>query len=365
MSESTNPSSVAVAAPPESSATVNPTTVMESPTPATPPENTTGSAPAPAVASAAPAVAAAQPDIEADEIDALEGDSAFGDDASEEHGRRYHAYRDGKYLIPNDETEQDRLDLHHHVFNLAFDGKLVHAPIKNPSRVLDAGTGTGIWAIDFADQYPEAHIIGSDLSPIQPGWIPPNLEFEVDDLEDTWRHKPFSYIHIRSLAGSIKDWPRLLSQALTHLEPGGYLEVVEFEVLLRIQNEHEIAFPPMIKKWQEGLHQAGEAIGRSFDIAPRLKDMLSEAGYVGVHGEVTRVPNSPWAKEKRWKELGLYQQHQMLDATSSYGQAHFTRVLGWSKQEFDVMSACCRRELKDLRYHTYSDLYVCYGQRPL
>jgi ubiquinone/menaquinone biosynthesis C-methylase UbiE len=40
---------------------------------------------------------------------------------------------------------------HHHVFNLALDGKLVFAPIKNPQRVLDAGTGTGIWAIDFAE----------------------------------------------------------------------------------------------------------------------------------------------------------------------------------------------------------------------
>lgn len=121
----------------------------------------------------------------------------------------------------------------------------------------------------------------------------------------------------------------------------------------------------MIKKWQEGLHIAGENIGRSFDIAPKLKGMLEGAGYVGVNEEVTRVPDSPWAKDKKWKELGLYQQHQMLDATSSYGQAHFTRVLGWSKQEFDVMSACCRRELKDLRFHTYSDLYAVYGQRPL
>jgi methylase of polypeptide subunit release factors len=33
--------------------------------------------------------------------------------------------------------------------------------------VLDIGTGTGIWAIDFADEHPEAEVIGTDLSPIQ------------------------------------------------------------------------------------------------------------------------------------------------------------------------------------------------------
>ncbi len=54
-------------------------------------------------------------------------------------------------MQPNDDKEQDRLDLHHHVFNLVAGGKLFYAPIENPSRVLDAGTGTGIWAIDFAE----------------------------------------------------------------------------------------------------------------------------------------------------------------------------------------------------------------------
>lgn len=33
-----------------------------------------------------------------------------------ENGRRYHAYREGAYPLPNDEKEQNRLDLAHHVF---------------------------------------------------------------------------------------------------------------------------------------------------------------------------------------------------------------------------------------------------------
>ncbi len=88
-------------------------------------------------------------------------------------------------MIPNDEKEQNRLDLRHHLSTLIFNGKLFNAPIKNPSRVLDGGTGTGIWAIEFADEFPSAHVIGTDLSPIQPGWIPPNLQFEIDDLKDS------------------------------------------------------------------------------------------------------------------------------------------------------------------------------------
>jgi methylase of polypeptide subunit release factors len=35
-------------------------------------------------------------------------------------------------------------------------------------RVLDLGTGSGIWAIEYADAHPEADVIGVDLSPVQP-----------------------------------------------------------------------------------------------------------------------------------------------------------------------------------------------------
>ena len=52
---------------------------------------------------------------------------------------------------PNDEQEQDRLDLSHHIYKMLFQGALHRAPVKDPRRVLDIGTGTGIWAIDFAE----------------------------------------------------------------------------------------------------------------------------------------------------------------------------------------------------------------------
>ena len=61
-----------------------------------------------------------------------------------------------------------------------LDGELFRAPISNaPGRVLDVGTGTGIWAMDFADEYPSAVVIGIDLSPIQPSWVPTNCKFLV------------------------------------------------------------------------------------------------------------------------------------------------------------------------------------------
>ena len=107
-----------------------------------------------------------------------------------ENGRRYHAYYGpDKNLMPTDETEQERLDIHHEIMLLIMGGKLYKAPVGNPHRVLDLGTGTGIWTIDFAQDHPEAEVIGLDLSPIQPSWVPPNCKFEVDDFELEWTYK--------------------------------------------------------------------------------------------------------------------------------------------------------------------------------
>jgi len=63
-----------------------------------------------------------------------------------ENGRRYTSQRTsgGDYALPNDETEQERLDLMHHLFNLFMKGELFLAPVKNPKRILDLGCGTGM-----------------------------------------------------------------------------------------------------------------------------------------------------------------------------------------------------------------------------
>lgn len=100
---------------------------------------------------------------------------------SESFSKSYYIHelilQDGRYLFPNDEGEMDRMDLQHHVWTLMLGGKLYLAPIPKDKvhRALDIGTGTGIWAIDFADDHPETVVIGVDLSGIQPTYAPPNL----------------------------------------------------------------------------------------------------------------------------------------------------------------------------------------------
>lgn len=68
---------------------------------------------------------------------------------SYQNGRRYHRYRHGRYPLPNDETEQNREDMLHAMMLEATDGRLFYAPIgEYPQKIVDLGTGTGMWALE-------------------------------------------------------------------------------------------------------------------------------------------------------------------------------------------------------------------------
>ncbi|KAL1991441.1 hypothetical protein VTN49DRAFT_5433 [Thermomyces lanuginosus] len=247
------------------------------------------------------------------EIDAsYENDSSYGDELSSysasltssvldyrlENGRRYHKYRDGAYLLPNDDAENERLDMLHEMFLVLLDRKLYLAPIRNPQRVIDLATGTGLWAIDFADQHPQAEVIGCDLSPTQPTLVPPNVKFLVDDIESDWAYErnPFDFIHARFLAASIKNYGRLIRECYRSVKPGGWVEFQDWDCYPF--SEDGSLDGTALQKYQNEINKAFEKAGYEMRPGPKLKEWFKEAGFQNIVVNKYFIPYGVWPKDR-------------------------------------------------------------------
>ncbi|KAL2180554.1 S-adenosyl-L-methionine-dependent methyltransferase [Thermothelomyces heterothallicus CBS 202.75] len=283
------------------------------------------------------------------------------------HGRRYHAYQAGKYQFPNDEKEQERLDMVHHAFYRCLHDRLFLAPIDPDKglRVLDVGTGTGLWAIHLGDEHPgAAEIVGNDLSPIQPTWCPPNVRFLVDDVELDWAEpRPYDYIHCRYMAGSIKDWPRLIRQMYNNLVPGGWLELQESVNTLYSQDGSLTEDNPMVRM-MDGLMEACDRIGRTMNPAPSMERWVRDAGFVNVRVHVFPLPVGAWPRDPRLKEIGTLLAVNFTEGVEAFTAALFADVLGWSKDEIAVLNAGVRSAAKKADTHALFDFLVITAQKP-
>ncbi|KAK0641842.1 S-adenosylmethionine-dependent methyltransferase [Cercophora newfieldiana] len=270
------------------------------------------------------------------------------------HGRTFQNFKDAEYWGPNDDKQNNALDLHHHMSLLMHDGKLNLAPIENPQAVLDVGTGTGIWAMDFADQYPSAEVTGTDLSPIQPQWTPPNCKFELDDasLEWTFADNSFDFIHIRYLLGSIEDWPKLYKQAFRCLKPGGWIEHTDSSVNI-IDNDNSLPKDNPYPAWNQFFVDAGKKIGKTFNVTENDQqiDWAREAGFDNINLIKHKIPFGTWPAEKKWKEIGVFNQTASVEGLEGYGLLVGTHILGWELTELQVFFAKVRSAMLNTSYH--------------
>lgn len=283
-----------------------------------------------------------------------------------EHGRRYHAYKDGSYFMPNDENEQDRLDLMHHLLKILTDGKRYFAPIKreNLRRVLDAGCGTGIWSIEMGDKFPEAEILGNDLSPVQPAWVPPNVKFEVDDLEAPWTHyRHFDFIFARYLDGAISDWPALVNNMFSKTRPGGWVELQGFDAHYK-SDDGTLKPESYVNQFCETIADGISKMGKVLYTGPLFEGLLKDAGFISIHVHTYKLPLGTWPKDKKMKEVGTVNALQYLEGMEAFSYRLLTTVLGWKLEEVQVFNAKVTQEIKSNKVHAYYTFYVAYGQKP-
>ncbi|KAF5660554.1 methyltransferase [Fusarium heterosporum] len=281
-----------------------------------------------------------------------------------ENGRRYHAYGDGTYWGPNDDRQQEAEDLIHELFRIVLGGSLYQAPIgDNPQSILDVGCGTGIWAIEMADMHPTAEVVGVDLSPIQPNFIPPNCIFEVDDINKEWTYPEdkFDFIHIRYMTGTVPDWTEFLTKAQRHLTPGGWIEHVEIWGDARADDDTMSPDSPL-KKWVKIFEDVGKKIGNPFFWNP--VHAFQEAGLQHVSERQVKVPIGTWPKNKDLQKWGAWNRQFLLQGLEGFIIRSLTELLGWEYEKAQIFLVDMRKELMNPKLHSYLLVTSVCGQKP-
>jgi len=210
--------------------------------------------------------------------------------------------------------------------------------------------------MDFADAYPSAEVLGVDLSPTQPSFVPPNLTFEIDDLEEEWTFStPFDFIYGRMTVGAFADSSKFFQQAYNNLTPGGWVEC--FDICNPVQSDDgTLPQDSDLLKWSHFMLEGCRKIGRSAE-SPRLyKQQLEEQGFVNIQEIVYRWPINKWPKDRHFKELGVWSLANVEPGLEGLSMALFTRILGWSKDELLLFLAGVRKDLKNPRYHAHWEM---------
>jgi SAM-dependent methyltransferase len=214
----------------------------------------------------------------------------------EENGRTYHKFRGGEkeYWGPNDDKQNDQLDIAHRMLTLLLDNKLYLAPIdEHCQRTLDVGCGTGIWAMDFAHAHPSL--------------VPPNCQFEIEDWESesTYEKDAFDFIHVRCLFGAISDWPKLNREIYAHTKTGGWIQHLDMSIDFT-SDDGTVGPDHIIAEWSRTFIEAGDKMGKTFRIADNASRLIRQACFTDVQESWCKMPVGSWSQDKKTRELGRW-----------------------------------------------------------
>lgn len=177
---------------------------------------------------------------------------------------------------------------------------------------------------DFADEFPNAEVIGTDITPIQPSWVPANVKFELDDCngEWTWSDNSFDFIHLRMMFGIIEDWYALFRQAYRTCNPGGYTESF-IKCGTFFSDNGSVKDDSAMAQWHRVWNAAGKKMGRTFEVYDHdlQQKGMEAAGFVDIQVKEYYIPVGVWHQDKNLAEKGLWWKIMMecdLEGKSAY-----------------------------------------------
>ncbi|KAF2755049.1 hypothetical protein EJ05DRAFT_503361 [Pseudovirgaria hyperparasitica] len=218
------------------------------------------------------------------------------------------------YMMGYSSPEAERLDSQHILMRHMNANRLLSPQLHSAVRagkikkILDIGTGTGIWPYDTTSEMKTLgasgplRFVGTDVAQsvhwvrhqIFDSNIYATITFDIIDLNDEDsmmglrdKYGPFDLVHSRLLFSSIKDgkWPAYLARIFRLLRPGGYVQLVENDIVNAAAcMNNQIAAESLVIAY--GIYRG---LGLQVDIAAHLAKLQLHAGFVDISDELRLV----------------------------------------------------------------------------
>lgn len=263
-------------------------------------------------------------------------------------------------------AESARLNIQHELSLLDQDGLLLVSQFpgsyrqqtgrEGNLRVADVGTGTGIWAIQLAQQHPDIQVVGFDLgipAPQSDGLPQPaNVHFAIQDLMAAWPTEgvaagPFDLVHCRQVLLNLPDPAKMLRQVFDNLRPGGIVEIREYWNPMVSEKDDAAGKPgdpgkgsrvPLLVEWHRGTVEAAAALGCDHGYAAGLPDALRDAGFSEVVVSDRKVPLGGWApdggreQDERTQKMDSLLCKMIEAGAPVMTKEMFVKGLGWTEE---------------------------------
>ncbi len=201
---------------------------------------------------------------------------------------------DVPYLLPKDAQEDQRLNYQHHVLYRTISNHYL-APLTQATTptILDVGTGTGIWPMEMASLFPQAHILGVDVALSSlPHPLPANCLFAQANILHglPFPDQQFSFTHQRLLVAAIPaaHWPAVVQELVRVTRPGGWIEMLEIGDTIQHAG-------PATKRLLNWMTSISKEIGFEMEILHHLGDLLKQSGCQDIESQDIPVPLGAWA----------------------------------------------------------------------
>ena len=265
-------------------------------------------------------------------------------------------------------AEMARLSLQARLTTEAMNGAYPDDISSSPHAILDIACGPGEWLLNLASRYPQAEVIGVDISRRMIEYAQAqakmrnltNATFRVMDVTQPldFTDGLFDFINARFLFGFMNPviWPKLVSECFRITKPGGTMRLTEGET--PISNSR--AVEAMYGYFLQSLQRSGRSAlpdGRQIATTPLLRKFLHEAGWEGIQ---TKAHILDYSSGTEPHDAWIENEEKSFELMAPF----YIRESGLTQDHFDSLYQQLQHDHQSESYYALFYFLSAWGQKP-